>query len=161
MSYWACVQTEPQREHLVRLLLMRSQYETYMPRIKQRSRINLLFPTYVFVRVIERFYPIMWTPGVLRLLMSGDQPAQLPEQIMSEIRAREIGGFVRLPKPSKLRKGERVRVLSGQFQGQVGLYDGMGSKERERVLLDLLGRSVRVELAQGDRVEPLPVAPMA
>src|SRR5262245_18434520 len=157
MSYWAVVQCESQREHTARLLLMRARFETYMPRIKHRGRISLLFPTYLFVRVVDKFYPIMWTPGVVHLLMAGDQPAQLPEQVMTDIRKREVGGFIRLPKPMRLKPGARVRVLSGQFTGHVGLYDGMSGKERERVLLDLLGRSVRVELAPSDRVEALDV----
>jgi len=59
MSYWAVAQTEPMREHTVRLLLMRLGYETYAPRIRHRKRIALLFPTYVFVRVIQRWYPIL------------------------------------------------------------------------------------------------------
>jgi transcription antitermination factor NusG len=154
-GYWAVVQTEAQHERLVRLLLMRASYETYMPRIRQRSRIALLFPTYLFVRVVARWYPVRWTPGVLHVLMDGERPARLGDDIIDQIRKREVGGFVRLPKRPTLRKGARVRVLSGQFCGHIGLYDGMAAKERERVLLDLLGRMVPVELARGDRVEPL------
>ena len=157
MSYWSVVQTESQREHMVRLLLMRAGFETYMPRIKVRSRIALLFPAYVFVRIAERFYPVMWTNGVIRLLMAGDQPARLPDEIIMEIRSRERGGFVKLPTPSKLKKGQNVRISNGNFLGQIGLYDGIGSKERARILLDLLGRKVPVELPESDLV-PLDVA---
>jgi transcriptional antiterminator RfaH len=157
MSYWSVVQTEAQREHMVRLLLMRSGFETYLPRIKVRSRIALLFPAYLFVRIVDRFYPVMWTPHVLRLLMAGDQPAYLPDQIIADIRKRERSGFVVLPKQTKiLKQGTKIRISNGSFLGHVGVYDGMSGKERARVLLDLLGRKVVVELAQTD-VAPLDV----
>jgi transcription antitermination factor NusG len=158
-NHWAVVQTETQREHAVRLLLMRAAYETYLPRIKIRSRIAPLFPSYLFVRLVDqRWYPVMWTPHVTRLLMAGDQPAQLPEDVVTHIRKREHNGFVKLPNVSRqLRKGQKVKVIRGSFEGHVGLYEGMSGKDRERVLLELLGQAVAVELP-GKDIAPLHVA---
>jgi transcriptional antiterminator RfaH len=157
MSYWAVVQVESQCEHTVRLLLARAKYETYMPRIKVRGgRILPLFPSYLFVRIVDQFYPVMWTPRVIRLLMSGDKPARLPEKTVDEIRKRQVGGFVKLPSPPRLRKGQHVRITRGYFEGQIAIYEGMTSKDRERVLLDLLGQKVSVELPDHD-LEPLPL----
>jgi transcription antitermination factor NusG len=158
VSFWAVVQAEAQREHAARLLLMRHGFETYMPRIKVRNRISLLFPTYVFVRVIDRWYPILWTAHVVRLLMTGDKPACLKDEIMASIRKREIGGFVKLPLPNRqLKPGQKVRVIGGSFNGQVGLYQGQTSRDRERVLLELLGQAVPVELPSKD-IAPLSIA---
>jgi transcription antitermination factor NusG len=158
MSFWSVVQVESQCEHTVRVLLMRARYETYMPRIKIRSRIAPLFPGYLFVRIVDRWYPVIWTVGVVRLLMSGDQPARLPEKAMTEIRKREIGGFVKLPAPTNhVRKGQQVRIVSGSFAGQSALCEGMSGKDRVWVLLNLMGQKVPVELPGRD-VEPLPVA---
>jgi transcription antitermination factor NusG len=156
MNWWV-VQTEAQREHIVRVLLMRRKYETYIPRIKHRSRISPLFPSYLFVRAVEQFYPVRWTDHVVRLLGSGDQPAQLPEAVMASIRKREIGGFVRLPSPPQLRKGQPVRVIRGSFEGLLAIHQGMGSRERVWVLLNLMGQQVPVELPSRD-LAPLPVA---
>jgi len=158
MSYWAVVQCEAQKEHAVRLLLMRHGFTTYAPRIKLRNRIGLLFRTYVFVHIHDRWYPILWTPHVVRLLMSGDKPAKLEDAIVTHIRKREVGGFVKLPLPNRnLKPGQRVRVINGAFQGQIGLYQGQTGRDRERVLLELLGQSVPVELPSPSIV-PLPVA---
>lgn len=157
MSWWVC-QCETQREHMVRLLLMRYGYDTYAPRIKVRGRISFLFPAYMFIRAESRFYKILWTPGVVRLLMTGDRPSCLIEDVIANIRKQEKGGFVKLPSTAKgLEKGQNIRVTSGNFLGHVGIYDGMSSKDRARVLLDLLGRKVSVELANKD-VAPLSVA---
>ena len=160
MSYWSVVQTEAQKEHTVRLLLMRANFETYLPRIKVRSRIALLFPTYLFVRIRDQFfYPVMWTPHVRRLLLAGDQPARLPDEVIMDIRKREKAGFVRLPQRSNLLKqGQKIRISNGSFSGHIGIYDGMSGKERARVLLELLGRKVSVELKESD-FTPLDIAP--
>ena len=158
MSYWTVAQCETQRIHLTRLLLMRGEFETYMPRFKSKvGKILLLFPSYIFVRITSQFYPVMWTPGVTRILMTGDQPARLPEEIVSTIRKREVGGFVKLPSNGRrLHKGDKVKITRGSFEGQIGVYDGMSAHQRERVLLELLGSWVSVELAATDVI---PVAP--
>jgi transcription antitermination factor NusG len=157
-GFWAVVQAEAQREHITRLLLMRLGFETYMPRIKVRNRICLLFPSYIFVRIIDRWYPILWTAHVVRLLMAGDKPACLKEEIMANIRKREVNGFVKLPIPDRrLKAGQKVRIVSGSFAGQVGLYQGQTSREREKVLLEFLGQVVPVELP-GKDIAPLHLA---
>jgi transcriptional antiterminator RfaH len=151
MSYWAVAQTEPQREHTARLLLMRANYETYAPRIKQRGRIALLFPTYLFVRVIDRWYPILWTIGVTRMLMSGERPARLPDEIIPSLRKRERGGLIKLPPPGRaLKAGQNVKIIRGSFEGHLALYEGQSGRDRERVLLELLGQLVSIELPSAD-----------
>jgi len=150
---WWVIQTESQREHVVCALLARK-HECYYPRIKHRSRISGLFPGYLFVRAAEQWSPIRWTAHVVRVLLSGDVPAQLPDKIVDEIRKRQIGGFVKLPPPTRLKKGQKVRITRGSFEGQVAVYEGMTGKDRERVLLDLLGQKVSVELPDRD-LEPL------
>jgi transcriptional antiterminator RfaH len=140
-------------------LFDRAGFESYIPRVKIRrdgkTRITALFPSYCFVRVtLERWYAVAWTPGVIRILMNGDHPATLNDAIIDAIRGRERKGFVQLPRGPQI--GDRVRVISGQFAGHIGLYAGQSPHERERVLLELLGRSVRVELRQSDRIEGVP-----
>jgi transcriptional antiterminator RfaH len=157
MSNWWVVQTEANFEHVARLLLMRLGFVTYAPRIKVRGRVAWLFPAYLFVGAREQFYPILWTNRVVRLLMAGDRPAQLPEDVVTNIRKREHNGFVKLPNVSRqLKKGQKVRVIRGSFEGQIGLYEGMSGKDRERVLLELLGQVVPVELP-GKDIAPLNV----
>ena len=90
--------------------------------------------------------------GVIRLLMDGDRPARVADTIIDDIRAREVGGIVRLPKPPPFRSGDRVRVLRGPFEGHFGLYDGMAPHERVYVLLSLLGTQVRTEMSGADVV---------
>ena len=46
----------------------------------------------------------------------------------------------------RFRAGDKVRVLDGAFSSCLGLFDGMAARERVAILLDLLGRKVRVVL---------------
>ena len=156
MSWWVA-QTVAQREHLVRVLLMKRGFTTYAPRIKHHGRIAWLFPTYVFVRACERFYPVVWCNGVVRVLMTGERPGCLEDTVIDGLQADEKGGFLKMPMASKaLVKGQNVRISNGSFCGQIGLFDGQSSKERVHVLLELLGRKVSVELKESD-VAPLDV----
>jgi len=144
MTYWAVCQVEAQREHIARLLLMRAGFMTYCPRIRWRRRICPLFTGYVFVQIADRWYDVLWTPHVIRLLMAGDRPANLPDAIIHAIRKRELGGLVRLP-VKNFKLGQKVKIAGGSFEGRIGIYAGMAGKQRERVLLELLGRQVPID----------------
>jgi len=147
--YWAIAVAQTSREDFVQTLLRRDGFETYWPKIKTEKRTTGLFPGYLMVRVVVRWYPIRWTPGVLKLLMTGDRPAKLADKIVDEIKSREVKGFVKLPQPPTLQAGKPVRILTGMFAGKIGLYQGLSGAQRERILLDLLGRSTSVEMQVG------------
>jgi transcriptional antiterminator RfaH len=173
MSYWAVVQVQgfmlaqsmPRPGETLadvkpcnaKVALDRLGYESYLPLTKTRivgvkAKIAPLFPGYIFARIVAgRWYPIARTVGVVRVLMCGDSPARLSDSVIAEMRRGEVRGFVKLPEP--LKRGDRVRVTAGSFFGHVGLYDGQTSRQRERVLLELLGRLVPVELSRRDKVE--------
>jgi transcriptional antiterminator RfaH len=150
----------PQRERLALYTLGLAGFETYLPRLRERRirqgrRVEHsppLFPGYCFVSVVLQWHQARWAPGVAKLIMDGVAPAVVPTHVIAAIRARERGGLVELP--SKLRPGDRVRVLHGPFTDHVGLYQGMRPHERIEVLLAILGSQQRVELPQGS-VEPM------
>jgi transcription antitermination factor NusG len=158
-GFWAVAQTQPQRERLAIEELGRAGFSIYFPRIRFRQngrwRITGLFPGYLFVAITDHWWAARWCRGVLRLLgVDGSTPARLHGNVISEIRKQEKNGFVVLkPRSEKLRKGQQVRIVGGQFSGHLAFYEGQSSHDRERVLLDLLGRQVLVELGQNDRVE--------
>jgi transcriptional antiterminator RfaH len=148
-KYWTVAQTESQREHIAALHLIRNGFEVYCPRIKNRKKqVEPLFPTYLFVRIELRWHVINATIGILRVLTSCDHPARVSDEVIEEIRGREnSAGFVRLPKPTP---GKRVRIVRGMFADHVGIYEGSSGKDRERVLLALLGQMVTVNVRPAD-----------
>lgn len=162
--FWAVCQVESRREPFVRMLLELADFETYMPLIRVRHqmiryRTSLLFPSYIFVKIQDDcWYDVLWTPRVIRLIMSGDRPAKLPINAVEQLQRKTTrDGFVKLPSKPSIRLGDKVRILHGHFAGHIGLFDGQSAHERQRILLDLLGQKIAVEMPSG-HVEPLDVA---
>jgi transcriptional antiterminator RfaH len=155
MSFWACAQLQPQRERLALHCLALAGYAVYRPLLRQHRvsrgrRIETtpaLFPGYAFVLIELQWHAARWAPGVVRIVLDGMAPAHVPDSVIDEIRSRERGGLVELPRRELAQVGEAVRVTRGPFQGQLGIYAGMKPRERVEVLLAVLGR---VTLPKGD-----------
>ncbi len=157
-SRWYAVQTHPNAERKARDHLNRQGYSTYLPHYLRRRRHArktelvpaALFPRYLFVAIdmaSQRWRSIQSTIGVCRLVCHGDEPAAVSEQVIAQLRAREDeGGFVRFDFRHRFAPGDQVRVIEGAFEATLGLFDRMSGDQRVAVLLDLLGRKVRVVL---------------
>jgi transcriptional antiterminator RfaH len=158
MSYWAAVQLQASRERLALHCLSKvNGFQVYSPRIKApRARREVgtrpLFPGYCFILIISQWWNARWSPGVIRIVLDGAAPARVPDQVIDEIRRREVRGVVELPKPPGLQRGDKVRIVRGALQGHLALYQGMRPHERIDVLLQLLGGQTRVTLARSDVV---------
>jgi len=71
----------------------------------------------------------------------------IAHEVISCLRAREDGsGYVLLDERPKFALGAKVRVLAGVFAENLGLFDVMADRDRIAILLDLLGRKVRVSI---------------
>ena len=120
----------------------------------RRKELDLaLFPGYVFVHMdLKDRLRVLQLPSVVRFVSFGGHPAPLPD---SEIEALSNGlasGIKAEPHPY-LKVGQRVRVRSGPMVGAQGIL--VRRKDRFRLVLsiDLIMRSVAVEVDEAD-VEP-------
>jgi transcriptional antiterminator RfaH len=156
MSYWACAQLEAKRERLALHCLSLRGFEVYLPRLRVKRitparktglQAPALFPGYAFVLIELQWHAARWSPGILRLVLDGDRPAKVPDNVIAELKGRERNGLVELPSSPGFRRGDKVRITRGLLAGQLALFDGMRPHERVAVLLQLLGR---VELAKSD-----------
>jgi transcriptional antiterminator RfaH len=155
---WYVVQTQVNAEAKAAGNLVRQGFEIYLPRyLKRRSHARKveqiaapLFPRYLFVRIdmaTQRWRSIQSTFGVSRLVLNGSDPAPISQQVLSSLKAREDeSGYVKLDQRPKFALGEKVRVLVGVFAENLGLFDGLADRDRIAILLDLLGRKVRVSI---------------
>jgi transcriptional antiterminator RfaH len=153
---WYVVHTQPQNEMRAEAHLRRQGFTTYLPRYLRSRRharktetvARPLFPRYIFVAVDvarDRWRAIQSTLGVSHIVLAGDEPAALPEGVIEEIRARESdSGFVTLGLPAGVGPGSRVRLLDGIFAESRGILERVGDDRRVAILLELLGREVRV-----------------
>jgi transcriptional antiterminator RfaH len=155
---WFVVHTQPHAEGKATTHLNRQGFEIYFPRYLKRRRharrietvAAPLFPRYLFVAIdlsVQRWRSIYSTVGVSRLVCNGDDPTPVPDGIVEALRQREdTNGFIKLDPRAPFRAGEKIRVLDGAFSSCLGLFEGMAERERVAILLDLLGRKVRVVL---------------
>jgi len=155
---WYVVQTHPHAEAKAASHLERQGYTIYLPRYLKRRRharrietvTAPLFPRYVFVAIdllTQRWRSIQSTIGVARLVCSGDEPGVLPASVIDELQGRQdAAGYVQLDLRPRFAPGDQIRVVEGAFAACLGLFEGMADRERVAILLDLLGRKVRVTL---------------
>jgi transcriptional antiterminator RfaH len=152
---WYVVQSQPSAENKAVAHLVRQGFITYMPRYLKRRRharrVDIvpapLFPRYFFIAIdltVQRWRSIYSTIGVSQLICNGDVPAAVSDEVVTTLKAREdAAGFIRL-EPRPFRPGDKIRILEGVFADCFGLYNGMTDRDRVTILLDLLGRKVRV-----------------
>jgi transcriptional antiterminator RfaH len=157
-SGWYVVQAQPNAESKAVVHLERQGFATYLPRYLKRRRharrVDIvsapLFPRYLFVEIdmaTQRWRSIYSTFGVSQLVCAGGMPVPVPEYVVASLKERESAdGFIKLAEQPSFRRGDKIRVRDGIFSDCLGLYDGMPDRDRVAVLLDLLGRKVRVLL---------------
>ncbi len=155
---WFVAHTHPHAEAKATAHLNRQGFEIYLPRYLKRRRHARriesvsapLFPRYLFVAIdlaAHRWRSIYSTVGVARLVSNGENPTAVPDGIVEALKSREDpNGFIKLDYRPAFRSGDKIRVLDGAFTSCLGLFEGMAEHDRIAILLDLLGRKVRVVL---------------
>ena len=155
---WYAAQTCANREKRVQEQLRLRAVEAYLPvyasvsRWKDRRvRLELaLFPGYVFVRLALRDrLRVLQTPGVARLVGFGGQPTPLPDQEIEVLR-QGLAKEMRVEPRSYLTVGQRVRVNTGPLQGLEGILERKKKVSRFVISLDLIMRSVAVEIDEAE-----------
>ena len=112
--------------------------------------VEPLFPRYLFIYLdthTDNWGPIRSTVGVASLVRFGYEPALIPGALVNFLRAREGEGGLHEWAETDYREGDAVCVAEGAFRGYAGILLARNSRERVVVLLDILGRPVRTQLA--------------
>ena len=120
----------------------------------RRKELDLvLFPGYVFVHMdLKDRLRVLQLPSVVRFISFNGHPVPLPEGEIETLSHGLASGIRAEPHPY-LKVGNRVLVRSGPLAGAQGIL--IRKKEKFRILLsiDLIMRSVAVEVDEAD-VEP-------
>ncbi len=155
---WYALYTCPRHEKLVAEQIKRRSFTCFLPVYRsvrrwkdRRKELELaLFPGYVFVQMdLQKKVKVLEVPGAVRLVSFNGQPAALPASEIETLKNRLSGARGVEPHPY-LRAGHRVRVRSGAMQGLEGII--VRRKDRCRIVfsIDLLKRSVAVEVDEAD-----------
>lgn len=155
---WYVVQTQPNAERKSAFHLERQDFTVYLPQYLKRWRharkVELrpapLFPRYLFVAMDvaqARWRAIRSTIGVSALVCNGERPAPVPDGIVEGIRAREDdAGLLPLQMASPYRRGDAISVTDGGLAGARGFFECFEDHDRVILLLEMLGRPMRVTL---------------
>jgi transcription antitermination factor NusG len=159
---WYAAQTWANHEKRVHNHLQQRTVESYLPvytavRQWKDRRVKLdipLFPGYVFVRIsLQDRLQVLQLPSVVRLVGFGGQPTPLPDHQIEALRQGLTHTVFMKPHPY-LKVGQRARVKSGPLQGLEGILLRKKKLSRFIISLDLIMRSVSVELDIYD-IEPI------
>lgn len=159
---WYAVYTSPCREKKAAERLAMRGIEHFLPlyhltrRWKDGRRVALelpLFPSYLFVRASRADRTsILGTPGILSIVGTSQGAVPLPAaEILSLREGLHLSNAT--PHPF-LNVGERARIRSGALAGAQGIIVRHKSSTRIVLTLELIMRSIAVEVDVAD-LEPL------
>ena len=153
-SSWYALTVKPRHEKTVALNLRVRGLEQLLPLYRARQRWCdrmkeldlLLFPGYVFCRFsYEHRMQVLKTPGVTSIVGFGKTPAALSEVEILSIRRIVASRLPVLPWPY-MSVGQTVRIEEGSLQGVVGKLLRQKDSCRVVINVELLQRSVAVEI---------------
>jgi transcription antitermination factor NusG len=126
-------------------------YESVRRWKDRKVRLQLpLFPGYVFVRLALRDrLQVLGVPGVARLVGFNGLPSALRDEEIEAIKRSLVCGLRAEPHPY-LTVGRRVRIVRGPLMGMEGLIVRRKKGIRFIISLELIQRSVAVEIEAAD-----------
>ena len=155
---WFCIRTHLKHEHIAAAHLRQMPgVEVFNPQLRllrstrrgRRWSTESLFPNYLFARCVleTTLEKVTYTPAVKVVLRFGDRVPIIPDAVIEDLRqgVAELSSNVLTDAPVE---GEEVEIAIGAFVGMKGLVTCvLPGKQRIRILLDVLGRSVPAELS--------------
>ena len=156
---WFLAQLKPNGFTTAKLNLQKQGYRTFMPMRQTEVRharkvttvMRPLFPGYIFVSFdpeLEQWRTINSTYCVSSLIVNdANSPQVVPLDLMEPMLAGCGESDLVLP-PEMLVSGDVVKVVNGPFKDIVATVESLSSNDPIVVLLDLMGRVTRVEIAR-------------
>jgi transcriptional antiterminator RfaH len=155
---WFCIRTQVKREHIAAAHLGKvPDVEVFNPQLRllkstrqgPRWRTESLFPNYLFARfrLDSSLENVRYSPSVKRVVQFGDQVPEIADAVIEELRRGMAGLDSEVLTDAPL-EGEEVEIARGAFCGMKGRVTRvLPGSERARILLDMVGRPVPVELS--------------
>lgn len=156
--HWYAAYTSARHEKKVAAQLEERTVECFLPLYEtvrrwknMRARVQLpLFPGYVFVRMpLRDRLKVLQLPGVVRLVGFNGLPQSLPDDDIEKLRT-GLGQRLRAEPHPYLTAGRRVRIAGGPLAGFSGIIVRRKGSLRVVISLDLLTRSVAVDVDSAD-----------
>jgi len=161
MKNWYLISTKPNQEKIAKLNLENQSLETFLPILvtvdpgkRTVIKSKVMFTGYIFSRfdVEKQDYSfIRSTRGISRVVRFGNRLAEVPEDFILKLQLRSDydQSFVKEMKIKQYTYGDTVLVTSGLLKGSKGIFIKK-SKDRAKILLDILQKKIAVELFFSD-----------
>ncbi|TAM82223.1 MAG: UpxY family transcription antiterminator [Acidobacteria bacterium] len=155
---WFALYTRHRHERTVARFLDKEGVEVFLPvyeaRHRWRDRVKELslplFPNYLFVfSGFDERNTILRTPGVYDFVRQAGRASPIPEDEIAAVRKTVKNGLSVEPHPF-LNIGDRVRSKSGPLRGLEGILVRKNGHYHLVVSVELLGRSLAVEVDAAD-----------
>ena len=153
---WYALHTRSRFEKKVFDGLTGKGHEAFLPQIQVMSRrrdrrkklLVPLLPGYVFVRTAldpEEYHHILRTIGVVRMIGFKGKAAPAREEEIASLMIMD-GTDRTVQNRAYMRKGDRVMIMEGPLKGLVGFYIRPRGKGKVVVSIELLKRSLAIEI---------------
>ena len=157
-ALWFCLKTQPKHEHLAATALRRHlDIKCFSPRIRFRKAtrrgavwfVEAMFPGYIFAEFVfaRQHRQVEYASGIQGVLRFGDQVATVDPSLVASLQEK-AGDEELVTFDPDIEVGQAVRISEGPFQGVEALVTRLlPARERIRVLLEFLGRTLEMEVA--------------
>ena len=160
MFNWYAINTKANTEMYVMEQLLKKDFILYMPKYfttvsharKVKNVTKPLFPGYIFVMIKENsqdFRLVNFTRGVVSILSAGLEPIKIKYSVIENLKQLENErGFIRVNKAFQYFEGLKIKLNGGLFKGKTGSFIGIKDNETIIVLLDFLGKSIKIPVLE-------------
>jgi transcription elongation factor/antiterminator RfaH len=165
VTRWYAVFTMPRHEKRIALHLEQRRIQSFLPLYKAKHRwknrctmtVELpLFPNYLFVRIDpQERLRVLKVPSVLSIVSCGREPVPVPDHYITGLRDGLLTYGIE-PHPG-LEVGDRVRITTGPMTGMEGVLERRKNSYRVVLKLEMIGRSVAVEVDTEDIESAAPI----
>ena len=168
-QFWYAAYTSSRHEKRVAEHLRQRNVECFLPLYETvhrwangRHKVQLpLFPGYVFVRIsLENKLRVLQVPGLVELVKFQSGPAILPDSDIEALQTSLTAGVCAQPHPY-LTVGSRVEICRGPLQGMRGILLRQPGVFRVVLSIEMIMRSIVVEVEASDVVALDPRADLA
>ena len=157
---WFCLRTQTKREHIAAAILDRlEEVEVFCPRISQIKKtragkkrfVEAMFPGYIFAKFQFHAHSrqVVYSQGITRMVELGERRI-IPQHVVEDLKASLPEDVIEAPDLSIL-PGAEIEVITGSLKGLNGrVLAQMSAQNRIQILLDFLGREIKVSVTPDD-----------
>ena len=158
---WYLIYTKVKQENVALQNLENQGFDAYLPMTQQLKRSVAghktvqvpLFARYLFIQLNlgkDDISKIRSTRGVIKLVEFGHVPAKVPDNLIEYIKQMCQLTLQDDVFTKKFTPGVKVKIVGGVMSGCEAIFQRRTSQQRVVVLLDIIGRSSSLQIAQND-----------